>query len=136
MTEKSKKIVLMFIGWFFVGLGGVGVVLPVLPTTPFLLISLWAFSQSSDRFHDWLYHHKLFGPPLQEWSKYGVIPLRAKVFSIGTMAISATLVVIFSNVPWYGLSGMLALMAVGAGFILTRPSKRPPVPTNDVPPAS
>lgn len=114
---------LLLIGWFFVVLGAIGLFLPVLPTTPFLLISLWAFSQSSERFHTWLYQHKVLGPPLQDWSEYGVIPLRAKLVAVGTMALSATLVITFSSMPWYGLVAMLGLMAVGAGFVLTRPSK-------------
>ena len=125
MRKHTKKIALLITGWFFVLLGAIGVVLPVLPTTPFLLIALWAFSQSSERFHNWLYHHKYFGPPLQEWEKYGVIPKRAKIVALTTMAISATLVIILTDTPWYGLAGMLSLMMIGAIFILTRPSKRP-----------
>lgn len=123
MTAHTKKIVLLLIGWLFVIVGAIGIFLPVLPTTPFLLISLWAFSQSSERFHDWLYHHRIFGPPLQDWSKYGVIPLRAKIIALSTMAISAALVILFSSTPWYGLTAMLILMGVGAGFILSRPSR-------------
>ncbi len=123
MRQQTKKILLLLIGWFFVALGTIGLFLPVLPTTPFLLISLWAFSQSSERFHDWLYNHRVFGPPLQDWSRHGVIPLRAKIVAIGTMAVSATLVIIFSSTPWYGITAMLLLMGIGAGFILTRPSR-------------
>ncbi|MEH6547513.1 MAG: YbaN family protein [Sneathiella sp.] len=126
MMQPSKRILLLLVGWFFVAVGAIGIFLPVLPTTPFLLISLWAFSQSSERFHDWLYNHKVFGPPLQDWSKYGVIPLRAKVVAVGTMTISAILVIAFSNTPWYGLVAMLALMGFGAGFVLTRPSRPRP----------
>ncbi|USG62647.1 YbaN family protein [Sneathiella marina] len=126
MMQPSKKILLLLIGWFFVAVGAVGIFLPVLPTTPFLLISLWAFSQSSERFHDWLYNHKIFGPPLQDWSKHGVIPPRAKFVAVGTMAVSAILVITFSSTPWYGLVAMLALMGFGAGFVLTRPSKPRP----------
>ncbi len=123
MTRTGKKILLLAIGWFFVALGTIGVFLPVLPTTPFLLISLWAFSQSSDRFHHWLYTHRYFGPPLQAWSEHGIIPMRAKVMAVGTMGLSATLVILFSETPWYGITGMLILMGIGAGFVITRPSK-------------
>ncbi|MFC4272496.1 DUF454 family protein [Sneathiella chungangensis] len=124
MTDQTKKFMLLMIGWFFVILGAIGLFLPVLPTTPFLLIALWAFSQSSERFHYWLYNHRTFGPPLQEWSKYGVIPLRAKIMAIATMTVSATLVISFSSTPWYGLAAMIILMLIGAGFILSRPSRR------------
>lgn len=124
MHSKTRKIALLLIGWIFVVVGAIGLVLPVLPTTPFLLISLWAFSQSSERFHHWLYTHRIFGPPLQDWDRYGIIPIRAKTIALTTMAISATLVVSFTETPWYGLVGMLALMSIGAIFILTRPSHR------------
>jgi len=125
MHKRGKKILLLLTGWLFVIIGALGIVLPVLPTTPFLLISLWAFSQSSDRFHHWLFNHRLFGPPLQQWEKYGIIPARAKRVSLITMAISAILVIFITDTPWYGLAGMLALMAVGATFIITRPSVKP-----------
>lgn len=78
MTRQGKKILLIGVGFFFVALGTVGIFLPLLPTVPFLLIALWAFAQSSATFHDWLYHHKLFGPMLQDWDLYGTIPLKAK----------------------------------------------------------
>ncbi len=107
MTAHTKKIVLLLIGWLFVIIGAIGIFLPVLPTTPFLLISLWAFSQSSERFHDWLYNHRIFGPPLQNWTKYGVIPLRAKIIALATMAISATLVILYSSAPRHGLAAMI-----------------------------
>jgi uncharacterized membrane protein YbaN (DUF454 family) len=122
MAGSGKKIILLLIGWTFVGIGAVGLFLPVLPTTPFLLISLWAFSQSSERFHNWLYTHRIFGPPLQDWSEHGVIPLRAKIIAVGTMALSAILVIAFSSTPWYGIVAMLILMGIGATFVLTRPS--------------
>lgn len=113
------------LGWLFVVLGLVGVALPVLPTTPFLILALWCFARSSQRFHDWLYHHRLFGPPLREWREYRVIPLRAKVFALSAMAASGAWVVWGIQAPWPLVALMLAVMAVGAGFILRCPSRRP-----------
>ncbi len=123
MHSKTKKIILMAVGWFFVIVGAIGIVVPVLPTTPFLLISLWAFSQSSDRFHAWLFNHRIFGPPLQAWEQHGIIPMRAKTIALLTMAVSAILVISLTETPWYGIIGMLLLMSIGAIFILSRPSK-------------
>lgn len=125
MRLKSRKILLLIMGWFFVAVGTIGIVLPVLPTTPFLLIALWAFSQSSEKFHSWLFNHRYLGPPLQDWEQFGIIPMRAKIIALSTMSTSAVLVIFFTQTPWYGLIGMLGFMAIGAIFITTRPSQRP-----------
>jgi hypothetical protein len=82
------RTVYFLLAWCFFGLGAIGVVIPGLPTVPFMLVALWLFSKSSQRFHDWLYTHRLFGPPLRRWREHGVIPLRAKILSVVTMAIS------------------------------------------------
>jgi uncharacterized protein len=125
MSQQSKKLIFIGIGFFFVAVGTIGIFLPLLPTTPFLLISLWAFSRSSDRFHDWLYHHRFFGPFLQDWNRYGTIPLKAKLLSIVMMVISGAWVIFGTDSGWIGITSMLVLMGIGAGFILSRPHKKP-----------
>ena len=116
------KICYLILGWFFVIIGVIGAFLPVLPTTVFMILALWAFSKSSERFHDWLYQHKLFGPPLQKWKQYHVIPLQAKVLAISMMSISFTYLVFYRNIDlvWISLTAILMLYAMW--FILTKPS--------------
>ncbi len=119
------KAVYLILGFLFFGLGAVGVVVPGLPTTVFMLLALWAFARSSQRFHQWLYHHRLFGPPLQEWQRYRVIPLRAKVLAVSMMAASLSYLVLFTRTPlWIDLVTLL-VMLYGAWFILSKPSARP-----------
>jgi len=113
------------LGWLFFGLGVLGVILPVLPTTPFMLLALWAFARSSPRFHDWLYQHRIFGPPLQNWVSHGVIPTIAKVTAVGAMSISLTYLIYFSPVPSWAVIAAALLMLGAAGFILTKPSHPP-----------
>ena len=74
-----KRYILISLGFFFVALGAIGATLPVLPTVPFMILALWCFAKSSEKFHNWLYHHKIFGPQLQSWDKYKVIPPTAKI---------------------------------------------------------
>ena len=118
--------VLFVLGWGFLGLGAVGIVVPGLPTVPFMLIALWAFARSSRRFHDWLYGHPVFGPPLQNWHEHRVIPMKAKVLAVLTMAISVTYMMFFTTMaPWLK-GGVLAIMVVGGVFILRQPSRTAP----------
>ena len=114
------------LGWVFFGLGAVGVAVPGLPTTPFMLLALWMFSKSSQRFHDWLYAHKLFGPALRQWHRYGVIPLKAKLIAIITMVLSLTYMVGFTDMPGWLKGGTGLLMLYGAWFVLSKPSRVEP----------
>ena len=101
-----------------------GAVLPVLPTTPFLLVALWAFARSSRRFHDWLYDHRYFGPMLQDWDRYRVIPLSAKLVAWSVMAASLVFVIAKGTLPWWAILAIAAVMGFGAGFIFYYPSRR------------
>jgi len=102
--------------------GIIGAFLPVIPTTPFMLLALWGFSRSSPRFHQWLYTHKLFGPPLQQWQQYRVIPPLAKYGAVFSMLISLGYLAFFTTIPLWLKLLAAAMMAYGAWFVLTKPS--------------
>lgn len=112
-------------GWACFGLGALGVLLPVLPTTPFMILALWAFSRSSPRFRTWLEQHRVFGPPLRRWQAHRVIPLHVKVVAIGAMAVSLTYVAAVAQPPWYATAAMAAVMGYGAWFVASKPSRAP-----------
>ena len=116
---------LLLLGWFNIGLGVLGTVLPVMPTTVFLLIALWAFSKSSLRFHRWLYEHPSLGRTIREWHEHRVIPVRAKMMAVGMMTSSLIYVTLYVADGW-ALPLVLA-MALGAVaiFILSRSSRVP-----------
>lgn len=123
--SETKRFVYMGLGWFFFGVGALGAFLPVLPTTPFMILALWAFTKSSERLRRWLYTHRVFGPPLQQWNEHRVIPAQAKMVALGTMSLSLAYLVIFSGLTWPWIALSAALMAFGAYFILTKPSRAP-----------
>ena len=110
------------LGWCFFGLGAVGAVVPGLPTVPLMLVALWAFSRSSQRFHDWLYDHSLFGPPLQQWRSHRVIPLKAKILAVATMTASLLYMMFFTDMVDWLKALVVAFMLVGAGYILSQRS--------------
>lgn len=107
------------------GLGFVGMFVPVLPTTPLMLLALWCFARSSQRFHDWLYTHRVFGPPLQQYRRHRVIPVVAKSTAIVFMAASLVYLFVFLQIAVWVKVLVTALMALGAWFILSRPSFPP-----------
>ena len=73
------RIALLSFGWLNVGFGILGMILPVMPTTVFMLIALWAFSKSSLGCHRWLFDHPTLGRGIRAKRVHGIIPVRAKV---------------------------------------------------------
>lgn len=80
--------ILICIGWISIAGGIVGLLLPLVPTVPFLLLAALCFSRSSQRFHSWLVDHKHLGPLVRDYLTHGRIALRAKVMAIATIWIS------------------------------------------------
>lgn len=119
------RYLLFILGWLLFCLGVVGAFLPVLPTTPIMLLALWCFARSSDRFHDWLYTHQFFGPPLQLWHEHRVIPLVAKYTALFFMTASLIYLFVFLTTAVWLKVLMSTGMALGAWFILTKPSLPP-----------
>ena len=120
--RSGAKPALLVLGWVCVGLGAVGLVVPGLPTTIFLIIALWAFSKSSQRFHTWLYGHPRLGPPLRAWSEHGVVPVRAKILAVVFMTASWLIVTLWVSETWIAPAILGAVLLPVAAFILTRPS--------------
>lgn len=121
-ASRLARPFLLALGWIAVALGVIGVVVPGLPTTPFLLVALWAFSKTSKRFHDWLYNHPRLGPPLRDWRQHGVIPVKAKVLAIATMTVSLLWIIFGIADDWVMPTIVAACLVPPAIFILTRPS--------------
>ena len=92
MRRHIKKYLLFFFGLLFVVLGVIGAILPILPTTPFLLLALACFANSSPRFHQMLLHNRWFGNALQQWEEDRSITrtskVKAMVLIVITFAIS------------------------------------------------
>ena len=119
------RLGLLAFGWLNMGLGVLGMVLPVMPTTVFLLIALWAFSKSSLRFHRWLFDHPTLGRTIREWHGHRVIPVHAKFMAAGMMTSSLIYVTLFVAEGW-ALPVILAMtLGTVSGFIVSRPSRVP-----------
>ncbi|TYB80960.1 YbaN family protein [Maritimibacter fusiformis] len=107
-------------GWVAVALGLIGVVLPGLPTTPFLLVAAFSFSRSSPRLRLWLENHPQFGPPIRDWEDRGAISARAKTLAVAMMGLVFAISLIV-GMPGWVLAVQAFCLGGAATFILTRP---------------
>lgn len=112
------------LGLAAVALGFVGVFLPILPTTPFLIVAAWAFARSSPRLSAWLEAHPRLGPFLRDWREHRAIPTRAKLLAAAGMAASFGLILWRSD-SWVLPAASAAVLLTVAAYVLTRPSGPP-----------
>lgn len=109
-------------GFTSLGLGILGIFLPLLPTTPLVILAAFCFGKGSPRLHAWMLSHRRFGPMISDWEETGAIPRKVKRFSClfmaATFCVSAAM-----GLPWHLLAMQAGLMGIGAAYILTRPDR-------------
>ena len=106
-------------------LGIIGIFLPGLPTTPFVLLAAYAAARGSKRLHAWLLAHRVFGPMIRDWEASGAVSRKAKLWAIGTMALCA--VVFFLTAPkWWMAATGTGIMAVVGTWLWRRPEPAQP----------
>ena len=120
MLIKAKRFLLILVGLISLALGVLGVFLPLLPTTPFVLVSALAFANSSDRLHQWLLDHHLFGPLITNWQRYGAISRPTKMLSLLSM-VAVVVISLLLGVPTFVILIQVLAVSVSATFIVTRP---------------
>lgn len=110
-------------GWAALALGTVGIFLPLIPTTPFILVAAWCFSKGSERMHRWLLEHRRFGPMVRDWERHGVIRLRAKVLATGMIVPLVGYMALFTEAPGWTVVVTILLASCGLAFIWSKPSR-------------
>lgn len=117
--RSSVRYLFIALGFVSVGLAVVGIFLPVLPTTPFLLLAAFFFARSSPRFYDWLHTNRWFGDYLRNYREGRGIPAREKYVTIGLLWLVITLSAVFAISNWW-VRGALAAIAVAVTVHLVR----------------
>jgi uncharacterized membrane protein YbaN (DUF454 family) len=109
------------LAYFAVVIAAVGVVLPLLPTTPFVLLAAYFASKGSPEFAQWLEGHPKFGPAIEQWRTGRVVPVKARVLACSMMAISwGMLLILGMSGVVLGITGMI-FIGIGC-FLITRPA--------------
>jgi uncharacterized membrane protein YbaN (DUF454 family) len=119
-TPTALRWPFAIMAYLFVGLAMVGVVVPGLPTFPFLLLAAWAAARGSKRLHDWLYEHPRFGAALIDWEREKAVSRRSKILAVVLMAASWLIMLWRVGNPWV-LAGLAALFAVTGSYVVRRP---------------
>ena len=116
MRRKVKKTLYMLFGFLSVILGVLGAFLPLLPTTPFIILAAFFFSKSSEKCHQWLLNNKLFGSILLNWETSRCIPYFAKILSFSMIAVFGTISVFTLSNIWLKVL-TVSLISYGSYFI-------------------
>ncbi|MEL6339231.1 MAG: YbaN family protein [Myxococcota bacterium] len=121
LARRAVRAIWITVGLLCVGLGVVGIALPLLPTTPFMLLAAFAFAQSSERLHAWLLQHRVFGPIISNWRRHRAITRRTKIVSLAVMA-GVPIISILAGVSQWVLAVQIGVLSCSALFVATRPA--------------
>ena len=115
------KIAHMSAGWICLALAAIGAVLPLLPTTPLVILAAFFFAKGSPRIHNWLINHRTFGPAIRDWEDTGAIAPKYKGFAVAMMA-GAFLISVGIGLPAHLLLIQALCMGAAGTYVITRPN--------------
>lgn len=134
--DHAARWMLIAAGMICVGLGALGILLPGLPTTPFLLLAAYCFARSSEHFHGWLLNHRWFGAYVRNFEEGRGMTRRAKATTLLVMWLSFGITIIFFVPVVWGQVGMVLMATAVSIYLLRLPTPaageaNPPRPTTD-----
>ena len=121
--SRPRRLPYIVLAYVCVGLGAAGVVLPLLPTTPFIILAAWAAARGSPRLDRWLHEHPRFGPTLCAWRDEGAVPTRAKIVACVLMFSSWVIMLAMTSSAWVPAITGVIFLCVGT-YLCTRPAPR------------
>lgn len=123
--EKIKRVLLLFAGTLTLILGIIGIVIPILPTTPFLLLSAACFTRSSKKFYNWLMNNKILGFYVRNYREGRGMPLKLKIFTVSLLWFTILLsVFFFISILWVRILLIIIAITVSTHIMLIRPKKK------------
>ena len=123
--NKVINSILFVVGLISLILGSIGIVLPVLPTTPFLLLSAACFAKSSKKFYNWLMNNRVLGTFIKNYKEGKGMPIKTKIFTLSTLWITILITIFFFvKILWVQIILWIIVIAVSTHIILIRPKNR------------
>lgn len=123
--NKVINSIVFVVGLISLILGAIGIVLPVLPTTPFLLLSAACFAKSSKRFYNWLMNNRVLGTIIKNYKEGKGMPIKTKIFTLSTLWITIMITIFFFvKILWVQIILWIIVIAVSTHIILIRPKER------------
>lgn len=121
VSNRCIRFILLFAGTVFLALGIIGIVIPILPTTPFLLLAAACYARGSQRFYDWLLTNKWFGSYIKNYREGKGIPLKMKVFTISLLWITILFSAFFIiQIVWIRIVLLIIAIAVTLHILLIK----------------
>ena len=125
LGERLRRYLLVAFGVLCLSLGAIGVVVPGLPTTIFVILAAWAFVRSCPVLHRWMLQNRLFGPRLRAWYEDPTLPRIGKLAILAAIAVSITLSIALARPPAALALAGLAVAGVGAWWVWVKVPTRP-----------
>lgn len=126
MVTGVWRVLYAALGLFFVGMAVLGAILPVLPTTPFLLLASYFFVRSSPRLNRWLLRSRLFGPFLRDWQQHRAVRPRVKFTALAVIPVTLSASAYFGNLSWPLIAMLAVLGLIGLVVVIRLPVIREP----------
>lgn len=120
-SSTAKRWAWRAAGLISLALGVVGIVVPLLPTTPFLLLAAYCFGRGSQRLLNWLLNHPRFGPPVRDWREHRSISRKAKLSS-GVAMVLIVAASVLMGAPRTVIIVQVVVLCMSATFVFTRPT--------------
>ena len=117
--SPTGKIFYKLAGHLLVGLGLIGAILPLMPTTIFLILAAACYAKSSPRFYNWLINNKYFGSQVKNYREHKAMPINAKITAITILWITIALTILFTRYDFW-IYGVLLLIAAGVTVYLVK----------------
>jgi len=123
-SSKLKRSIYYVIGYSSVALGIIGLIFPILPTTPFLLLAAACFAGNSEKAYNWLINNKIFGKFIRDYREGKGLPVKVKIYTLFLLWLSIILSILFISMFWVQILLLIIASAVSVHVIMIKPKSR------------